>query len=192
MWKDQAWLPQNCYGHKNLVQCIQSGQCSSVSSQPSNPTSVQTCRCFKGETYRRDPKLGPHPQPSHKTRRRSADRKSRWEVLQVKLHVLFSLKEDRLRTGLSSQVQLQDMLQQHPLWPPTSLLPLAYIHNSIRSRLSLHMEKVIDADAITENTSAQQRGVLRERPTRIIGWSLNRDTVFDTEHMLMWRHSVES
>lgn len=54
---------------------------------------------------------------------RQEDKKNcRWEgrqeVLQVKLRVVFSLVEGRLRTGLSSQAQLQDMLQQHPLRPP--------------------------------------------------------------------------
>lgn len=52
--KDQAWVPQNCYGHKNLVQCIQSGQCTSASSQPTNPTSAESHRCFNYSSQCRD------------------------------------------------------------------------------------------------------------------------------------------
>lgn len=63
------------------------------------------------------------PKQHHILRVRQEDKKNcRWEgrqeVLQVKLRVVFSLVEGRLRTGLSSQAQLQDMLQQNPLRPP--------------------------------------------------------------------------
>lgn len=73
-----------------------------------------------------------------------------------------------MRTGLSSEAQLQDRLQQH-IRPqnPATWLPAPYIHCT-PYRLSLHMEKVMDGDAITERALAQQRGVLRKRPARII------------------------
>lgn len=86
------------------------------------------------------------------------------EALQVKLRVLFSLAEDRLRTGLSSHRHSRRTCCNDAPPTPTTQLPAPYIYHSTPSGLSVHMEKVKDGDAIIESVLAQQRGVSETGP----------------------------
>lgn len=145
-------------GAKSLVQSIQSGQCTWASSQ-ATPSHF----CTERSPLR--------PQPAVQSRvteiaiaflakspdRRSCKRDGRQEDPQVKLCAVFSLEEGTLRTGLSSQAQLQDMQQQQPVQPPPFGLPAASIRCGNHSRLCVHTLKVMDGDAIRGGALAQQR-----------------------------------
>lgn len=109
-------------GTKSLVQSIQSGQCTWASSQATHLTSTRSGgRCFSRNLQFRAALLRSesHSRQSHQTGG-TANGIGRQEDPQVKLCAVFSLEEGTLRTGLSSQAQLQDMQQQQPIQPPPS------------------------------------------------------------------------
>lgn len=113
------------------------------------------------------------PKQHHILRVRQEDKKNcRWEgrqeVLQVKLRVVFSLVEGRLRTGLSSQAQLQDMLQQHPPSDPHYPTPSG-LHSQLQPLqvICTHREGYGWRCYHRESISITKR-CFRERPARII------------------------